>query len=58
MAYLRFDIRPSLSASGLQYTTAFPGYAALELGTSTISDSKVYTPEAFYSSAPSLGNPS
>jgi hypothetical protein len=45
--YLRLDIKPSVSASGLQWTTAFPGYAALELGTSTMSDSSVYCPDAF-----------
>ena len=50
-AYLRLDIRPSVSASGLQYTTAFPGYVALEFGTSTMSDNRVYWPEAFWSSA-------
>ena len=51
VAYLRFDMSPSVSASGLQYTTAFPGYVALEFGTSTMSDNRVYWPEAFWSSA-------
>lgn len=42
VAYLRLDIRPSVSASGLQNTTALPGYVALEFGTSTMSDNRVY----------------
>jgi hypothetical protein len=41
-------IRPSLSASGDQNTTARPGYDADEDGTSTTSESSWYVPAAFW----------
>lgn len=46
-SHLRLLIRPSESASLLQYTTAFPGYVARDDGTSTISERRMYRPDAF-----------